>query len=613
MKSEIRRIAFTCDFFRADFERGRFDNYQYRNLDWLYAILGADEWAEDWGVEIGLVVPDLDAAGFRTVVGNDGLFHDYTRPNGKAWPSVYDVEGSSPCFSTTFDRLSEYDLIVGFELSPTIKRNLDLRGTRYISLHIHPVRFLRDICFFAVTNWPHARSLFDKVANPSSEIGVQVRRWRALFARRRDLALNVPRPVPIVVGQTHKDAAVISNGAFATLASYGERLAMLLEPYSEVLFLGHPFESRNATAIEYLRVVQGKSVISIKANGYGVIFSPEPIPLVVTLSSSLGVEAALAGRETSFLLASPIEHFVTDGVDIRGGVMIGHALLTDFFAETLFCGESKDGVSLLSSQKSGDPFFLGDDYLRKSLESWSFDGLQRVSELERVRRKIFPAASLTLEEIDTLFEEHGGKSRSGRLTSVGVTEPGDAVVEVLPRPCAVGSDFSLKFSAPNVRHYLTYGFHDAEQWGVWSNGREGHVQIPVDVPKSGVWTIELEMSVLVVEELLQLAPVLQLEVYGVEVAMVLFRSSISHRQQIRVTVDAISPLCEIRLALTHTTDDLVGAVGHERTLGFALSELRCAITSATGDRRRNPNDADGIAIFGAAAGGPIFVPKTLTA
>ena len=46
--------------------------------------------------------------------------------------------------------LEGVDVVVGFELPPAIKRVIHAQGVRYISFHIHALRFLPDLCLGAV-------------------------------------------------------------------------------------------------------------------------------------------------------------------------------------------------------------------------------------------------------------------------------------------------------------------------------------------------------------------------------------------------------------------------------------------------------------------------------
>lgn len=582
----VRSVALTCDFFRAQPAPQGFVNFQPRNLAWLQRVIGAKNTWPRWGVKTSVITVPTEVEAFRSALGNDAIFSAYSDDADQAWASLYDLEDVT-VFPAIIDELLQHDLVVGFELPPTLKRALHRAGKRYISFYIHPVRFLRDLCLMVTTNSSDFADLVAQGELPSHEIDFQVRRFSALFSRLQLPALSLPDDVPILVGQTEKDSVLIHNGSFATWEDYEDDLAKMLGQYSELIFLEHPYRQNSALVTEYLRGRYGKTVISVRANSYGVLFSPLQTPFFLTLASSLGVEARCAGRDCNFLFKDPVEKFILSGVDIPRAGMVAHAVLQDEFWKGIFSGEYKKR----KPHRSGTDvefFPLGDHYIRNSLDSWAFRPLQTGASIDPVRKLVLPVATARqdrLETLNTILCAGSPRATPQSLIHGRIQLPWGAV-ETLPQPFSLGERIAIDFSRPAASHYLVEGFHVPEAWGVWSSGKYAKLLLPVDLAGAAEVELSVSMVVKVFPGVIAHAPVLQITMDGKVIGFVLFRRSAKNEQQINFTGRIKKPVCQLEFSVSHTASpELLNQSDDHRELGFGLCTLSVSVSLVMEDKQ----------------------------
>ena len=579
----VRNVALTCDFFRAEPKSEGFVNFQTRNLAWLEQMVGAKSTWARWGVKTSVVAVPTEAKAFKRALGNNGIYSNYLGDADQTWASLYDIEDVEDVtvFPAAFDALLQHDLVVGFELPPTLKRALHRAGKRYISFYIHPVRFLRDLCLLVTTNSNEVAALVAQGAVPEDEVDFQVRRFSALFAHQQLPALSLPDGLPVLVGQTAKDSVLIRGGRFTNWQNYESEISELLGPYPEVIFLEHPYRANSALITEYLRGRHGKTVISLRANSYGVMFSPVQTPFFLTLASSLGVEARCAGRDSTFLYQDPRTKFVLRGVDVPGAPMVSHAVLQDEFWKAVFSGDFNK--SKPSSGAATNAFPLGDNYIRNSLDAWAFRPLQSASGIEPVRKLLLPAATAPQHRLDILHAKLCASvpGAAPPPTINGHTQLPWGAVETLPKPFVIGPRSELNLAQAAASHYLVDGFHSPEGWGVWSRGKYARLVLPVDMAGAADVELNITMVVKAFDGLMAQAPVMQITMDGREVGMVLFRASAKNEQEISFTGRIKTAPCDIEFYVSNIGSPAVlGQSLDPRELCFGLCVLSVTMSVA---------------------------------
>lgn len=580
----VRSVALTCDFFRAEPKSEGFVNFQTRNLAWLEQMVGAKSTWARWGVKTSVVTAPIDAKAFKRALGNSATYANYLSDADQAWASLYNIEDVEDVtvFPAAFAALLQHDLVVGFELPPTLKRVLHRAGKRYISFYIHPIRFLRDLCLLVTTNSNEVAALVAQGAVPEDEVDFQVRRFSALFARQQLPALSLPDGSPVLVGQTEKDSVLIRGGHFTNWQNYESEISELLGPHPEVIFLEHPYRANSALVTEYLRGRHGKTVISLRANSYGVMFSPLQTPFVLTLASSLGVEARYAGRDSTFLYCDPRTKFVLSGVDVPGALMVSHAVLQGEFWQAVFSGDFNK--SKPSGGAATNAFPLGDNYIRNSLDAWAFRPLQSASGIEPVRKLMLPATTAPQHRLDTLHAKLCASvpGAAPPPTINGQTQLPWGAVSTLPKPFVIGPRSALNLAQAAASHYLVDGFHPPEGWGVWSRGQYAKLVLPVDMAGAAELELNITMVVKAFDGLMAQAPVMQITMDGREVGMVLFRASAKNEQEISFTGRIKTAPCHIEFYVSNTASPAVlGQSPDQRELGFGLCALNVAVSMAS--------------------------------
>ncbi|HZW14134.1 MAG TPA: hypothetical protein VFF81_13205 [Noviherbaspirillum sp.] len=579
LQAPVKRIGFACDFLRARLEENRFVNFQWRNLAWLENVLGAKSNWQRWEVETSTVSVASNVEDFKHALRNDLLFSQYASNADQTWASLYDTDDIN-AFPAVLDELCQHDLVIGFELPPTLKRAIHRAGKKYLSIYIHPVRFLRDLCFLITTNSNDIADAIAECAVAQHEIDFQVRRFSALFSRLRLPALSLPDGVPVLIGQTEKDSVLVREGRFSTWADHEDELSTALSRHSELIFLEHPYCQNSSSVAEYLRSRHGKTVISVQANSYGVVFSPIKAPFFLTLASSLGVEAQCAGRDCTFLLKDPREKFLVEGIDIPNTPMVSHAVLREEFWQRVIFGEQTDPKDRDTS--SPDAFFLGDHYIRNSLESWAFGALQSGLNIGPVKKTVVPAATLTQDRVRVLTNILCGTTSDEFPTHLDharkQTEWG--CVDMLDKPIGMGAASTIDLTHPTASHYLVEGFHTTENWGVWSNGRYARIVLPVDLGSASEAELCIAIGLKVYDGILPNAPVVQILMDGREVGYVLFRVSSRKEHEVRFTGRITKSACQLEFYISHTgCPALISQAADTRELGFGLYGLNVSLSN----------------------------------
>lgn len=571
--SPVNSVALTCDFLRAQPSILGFGNSQFRNLDWLEKMIGAKSRWEQWGVKTSVITVPMQAQAFRRALSDDTIFSAYADDADQAWASLYDAETLN-VFPETLANILEHDLIVGFEIPPTLKRAINEASKLYISFYIHPVRFLRDLCFLATTNSDHIANLIAKNKISSHEIDFQTRRFSAMFSRLQPAALSLPEDVPVLIGQMERDSILIKNGKFTAWEDYESDIENILSPYSKVVFLEHPYRKNSSSITEYLRGRHGKTVVSIRGNSYGIIFSKNKPPFFLTLASSLGAEARCVGQNCVFLSDDPCKKFILDGVDIDDDSMVSHAVFQDDFWKNIFSAQPPKSPKKTAAKICAFP--LGDHYIRNSLDVWAFGSLQSGSGLEPALKRILPAANATDTELASLSAKlcDGSSDAATQLSIQGRIQKPWGIVEFLAKPIPQGLHTPIDFSKSSYSNFLSEGFHAPEDWGVWSSGKYLKLIIPVDLTGVSEAILNLSMTIEAFSGILCKAPVMQISVDGKEVGIVFFRESSIKKKKINFNCRIKNSSCHIEFIISHSsspamhfnTDDV-------RELGFSLSAL----------------------------------------
>jgi hypothetical protein len=592
-----QRIAFAGDFLRFEVVGNECQNFQSRNVAWLQEILAPALHPLGAGIAVHTVMAPRSVDGMLSASVEAATIEEYRQDPAGAWARRYDDSGPT-CLHGVFEELCKHDLVIGYEMPPVVKRHLHRNGRPYLNLYIHPLRFLRDLCFGFTTNatWIAERLAVCWIA--SDEVERQAHRLKAMFRHRLAEACAVPAGLPVLVGQTAQDSVLIRDGRFDTWQDHSEELASLLNPFDAIVFLEHPQRPSSSTVVEYLRSELGKTVVSTNANGYGVLMSNTDIPKVLTLASSLGVEADAIGLDAKFLLDDPRLKFVLPEIESSDPAPCGHGVLhADFWAGLV----NKDKQRRSRESAAERSFAYGDNYLRNSLAAWSYRAIQNGLETLGARKILVPSAHLDADARDLLL---GGMVRyqsDARETPASALQRARAVsiqLEVQDPPLRIGERRSISLSSSASAMYLISGFHPAESWGGWSSALRSEMAFPVVVDAAARGTVlRLVVRLKVYDGILPSSPVLRLSHSQGVLGYVFFRPGSVNSQLIELELPVSGP--RVHLCFDLTNIDSPAARGESvdaRWLGFALHEVEIECAAST--QRLDAHPEAGIVLWG---------------
>jgi hypothetical protein len=491
------------------------------------------------------------------------VFQAYEADNVSAWAERYDTLWPDG-LGAVFSKLQHMDLVVGFELSPTVKRFVAANGRTYINLQIHPVRYLRDLCIGMTTNSDEIQERIDGEEISPDLIDAEARRLRALF-RRMDLPSCHFPDMPFLIGQTPHDSSLISNRRISTWRDHKEKLTQCLKDFENVAFFPHPYNSENIDLIDFFRVDLNKTVVVSDVNSYSALLSHSgDMKQVITLSSSLGVEAATFGFEVDFLLHNPCQGFYVEGVDIKPMTMLGHGVLSKAFWEECIWGR-------VGARKKTPAFGLGDGYLRDSYDTWSYAALKG-NRAATARKTVYLSGAKGRDDLAILYRSLSCEDDE----ALGVSDLGEKAklkgieLNYVPAPAKIGDSAVIDFSSRELASLVIRdGFHEIESWGVWAGQLCCRLAFPV-VPNSHA-ILKVELAIGINPQLLQYGPVLRIESRDAEIGFALFRPNLGLSTRVAFEIPCQGAETEVRLHISHLAQ---AGPTDGRELGYCITEIR---------------------------------------
>jgi hypothetical protein len=495
-----------------------------------------------------------------------------------AWARRFHADGED-LFPRWWRKVLAADFIIGFELSPSIRRALHREGKRYVSFHIHALRFLRDLCFGALSNDPLIVKTLEKAAIPESEVTLQLHRFRALCDFKSLSALKVPEGLPILIGQTIRDSVLIrDDGSFADWPDFDEELQAHLSGFDACVLLEHPYRADSRDIAECIRCRHGKSVISIKTSGYGLLFSMAQTPTVLTLASSLGVEAEAAGFPVSYLLGDPRYLMVLAAQESGSLLPLGHGALSDDVWRSIL---GRGSETRKTKPTAREEWAFGDHYLRDSLDGWGYRALRNRLEGVGAHIRWLPAALMTEERAAELLQKLHPAPYSDGEVELKVSGP----------PLKLHENRSLTGSDPAFADLLGSGFHAPEHWGAWAQPGASELVVPVE-PRNGA-VLEVELEVHCFEGVLPQCPVLEVSHEDQMLGVVMFRPIALRTAQLKLACRADHAPVRLTFQMSDgASPDAIEQSADKRQLGFCITKVEFRLT------KRSIRNRQGVAVWG---------------
>lgn len=235
-------------------------------------------------------------------------FSDYARkdffvgeaPDINKW-FIYQETAESLDSISFNEAIFEVDLIIGFEISPALCQLYEKRKIPYLNFFIHPVRFLPDLLWQISTN---DISIYNRLSDMQPVItGIEeaINQIKFKSAAYQQSLQNhfIHGKVAAIFGQSPRDSSIIVNKSYRNLYDYKEEIAALTSGCDDIIVVPHPCESDNIPLIKLIRYL-GKGKI---CNFYSyALLADDRIGKVITLSSSIGIEAQYFNKEVNFLI-----------------------------------------------------------------------------------------------------------------------------------------------------------------------------------------------------------------------------------------------------------------------------------------------------------------------
>lgn len=563
MAHRYTSCTFVGDWFRCIPQNQRVSVIQAGNVAWLSRLL-----ATAIGIapaQLRTVMPSADAEDFARQLDDSALLARYERDATATWAQCYDGNVSPACFAELYDALIVGSLVVGFEIPPVMRRALADRGFDYLSLHNHPIRFLKDLAFGAHTNAAALAATLTKITCNPREIDWQAARFSARFARLDPVQSRLPEQCPILFGQTAADASLIAEGSFVRWADRVDALADALRNHAEIAFVRHPQAVWQHDIITLLRSRLGKTVIGISGNSYPLIMSGRSLGPVLTLSSSIGAEAMACGYDVRFLLADPREKFAISGLDNPSQILLDHRLFEPALWEQIL---DRTGAGLPAHEEA---FYLGKDFVRGTLESWSFAALDAAEPFVPMEKIVIPAAGLSSTRVDELAGILAGTAPDDRENAIVEARRHQIDLECVAGPLTIGQTWRWDRDSLLSELPLVDRFYPIEGDGAWINGDVGTIEVPL-VGKAGEHVLlEGEVVFSFFRGILQHTPALLLKVNGQPCAAMMGRSidEAYHCLPFSAVVPADAP-CVLRMECSHAAAPAELGMGSDHRVLAAL-------------------------------------------
>lgn len=369
-QSNVKRVVFTGDFFRPSQDRET--PTQHFNIGWLADLVGqqidiAAALPMDrlfWGIE-GLSEGQLNTHAVRAIYAGMGM-GGISLGN---WARLQSAADLTEPVRHYFDYLFRDALVVGFELPNIIKRYLSGAGIPFVDCLIHPIRFMDDVFLGFSSNHPAIGRALGSYG--LSDEAIRVGAGLATAAAGRHFNFQCRGRTALVIGQVASDRTQIRDGGFVGFPHFADRLDALLADFDDVLVKPHPFDVDNVG----IRFIEGTNIKArrVHENVYSLM-SLATVQDVITLSSSVGMEAPYFGCRTHFLLGEPVQLYCEQKGTPTAAEYVGiyDAFLTpDFWRSVL---NPLQGVTV--TPPSGFKVMPKPNRLRISLQSfWGFDAI----------------------------------------------------------------------------------------------------------------------------------------------------------------------------------------------------------------------------------------------
>jgi hypothetical protein len=307
---------------------------------------------------------------------------------------IYQEENAEISEEMFAPELFRKNLIIGFEIPPSICHLLTLKKIPYLNFFNHSVRFLPDLLWAVSTNsyflakrlrcW-NIKLTQDNVQTYVNNIKIHT------AGQRIAQKFLLDKGTVVIFGQTKEDSSVLSAGRFMNLYDYRKEIKQIVGETRNIIIIPHPLENDYFSLVKLVQYL-GRGIIT-NLNSYSVL-SDENVTDIITLSSSIGVESRYFGKNVHFLLGEALR---VGGSMVAGDAHVftlGQDILKNIFWQSLNLaqlaypknhfrfGSIYDNLILTISNtlnKNKLPCFSQKNYFRTIFGGWAFETIEKIN------------------------------------------------------------------------------------------------------------------------------------------------------------------------------------------------------------------------------------------
>jgi hypothetical protein len=325
-------------------------------------------------------------------------------------------------------KLGKKSLVIGWGLPPSLLNYISGCGATFIDVEVHPLRFARHLHLGVRTNSKRIAAIFSQIAVPDETFRNAAIGMRALFSRRGGNALFSPdAQVGVFVGQTEVDLALVSNGRLVRPGDVIERVAALAASVDVLAIKPHPCQPGTELLDDLLEEIPNSTMVD---NNIYAMLCAENVAFFSGISSGALTEAEYFGQRAERVVEQDRNNPALLPADCSGWFPVGSE------------------VASLRVMKD----VLGRSYLPAFL-------------IPKGRY----AEAMSNADPNAIDEAFG--MRWGLQTDA-------AGLRCSPR---VGLNEDIRFGSDSAYlGILNSGWHEAENWGVWSAEENASLVLVID-------------------------------------------------------------------------------------------------------------------------------------
>jgi hypothetical protein len=191
-------------------------------------------------------------------------------------------------------KLGKKSLVIGWGLPPSLLNYVSGCGATFIDVEVHPLRFARHLHLGVRTNSKRIATIFSRIAVPDDIFRNAAIGMKALFSRRGDNALFSPDArIGVFVGQTDVDLALVSSGRLVRPGDVVERVAALAASVDVLAIKPHPCQPGTELLDDLAKKIPNSTMVD--HNIYAMLCA-ENIAFFSGISSGALTEAEYFGQ-----------------------------------------------------------------------------------------------------------------------------------------------------------------------------------------------------------------------------------------------------------------------------------------------------------------------------